>query len=114
MGKSLPDLCTPKAKLPALSYWFLAKVSPIFKNTERIKKSVQLTQRYSSTPEKQNSISAKKDLLVPNTTSFIAYWKTVYENARGIRYVVACSIKLLELEAGTTLNKPATVNVINF
>ena len=41
-GKSLPDLCTPKAKLPPCSYWFLAKVSPIFENTERIKKIVQL------------------------------------------------------------------------
>ena len=34
--------------------------------------------------------------------------------ARGIRYVVACSTKLLELQAGATLNEPATVNVINF
>ena len=71
-------------------------------------------QKSSSTPEKRNSISAKKDLFVRNTTLFIAYWKTVYENARGIRYVVACSIKLLKSQAGAPLNEPATVNVINF
>ena len=42
-GKSLLDLCAPKAKLPTSTYWFLAKVSPISENTERIKKAVQLT-----------------------------------------------------------------------
>ena len=42
MGKSLPEFCAPKAKLPPFSYWFLAKVSPIFENTERMKKIVQL------------------------------------------------------------------------
>ena len=50
----------------------------------------------SSTSGKRNGISAKKDLLVRNTTSFIAYWKTVYENARGIRYVVACLLNFLK------------------
>ena len=42
MGKSLPDFCAPKAKLPPFSYWFLAKVSPIFENTVRMKKIVEL------------------------------------------------------------------------
>ena len=46
MGKSLPELCAPKAKFPTLNYWFPAKVSSIFENTEeRMKKSVQLTLR---------------------------------------------------------------------
>ena len=40
MRKSLPDLCAPEVKLPTLSYWFLEKVSLIFENTERMKKSV--------------------------------------------------------------------------
>ena len=38
----------------------------------------------------------KKDLIVRNTTSFIAYWKTVYENARGIRYMVACLLNFFK------------------
>ena len=46
--------------------------------------------------KKRNSISAKKDLLVRKTTSFIAYWKTVYENATGTQYVVACVLKFLK------------------
>ena len=95
MGKSLPDLCAPKAKLPTLSYWFLAKVSPIFENTEKMKKSVQLTLRQFNSRNAEQ-YPAKKDLLVRNTTSFIAYWKTVYENAWGMRYVVACLIKILK------------------
>ena len=45
MEKSLRDSCAPKAKLPTLNFWFLAKVSSIFGNTERMKKSVQLTLR---------------------------------------------------------------------
>ena len=45
MGKSLPGLCAPKAKLSTLKYWFLVRVSPIFEKTERMKKSVQLTHK---------------------------------------------------------------------
>ena len=45
---------------------------------------------------KRNSISAKKDFFVRNTTLFISHWKTVYENVRGIRYVVACVLKFLK------------------
>ena len=95
--KSLPHSCAPKAKLPALNYWFRAKVSSIFENTERMKRSVQLTLRYStSTPGKRNSISAKKDLLVRNSTSLIAYRKTLCEYARGIRYVFACLLNFFK------------------
>ena len=50
----------------------------------------------SSTPGKPNSISVKKNIFVRTTTSLIAYWKTVYENARGMRYVVACLLKKLK------------------
>ena len=45
---------------------------------------------------------AKKDLLVCNTTSFIAYGKTVYKDASGIRYVVACLLKFLKLRLPTS------------
>ena len=50
-------------------------------------------------------------------TSFnrqIAYWQTVNENARGIQYAVAFSMKLLKFQAEATLNEPAIVKVINF
>ena len=87
LENSLPNLCAPKAKLPTLNYWFQAKVSFIFENPERMKKSVQLN---TSTPGKRKSIlSAKKDFLFRNSTSFIAYWETVCEYARRVRYVVA-------------------------
>ena len=57
-------------------------------NTERMKKSVQLNLRDFNSRKAEQS---KKDLLLPNSTSFIAYWKTVlvYKYARGIRYAVA-------------------------
>ena len=45
MGKYLPDVCPPKAKLPTLDYWFLVRVYIIFENTERMKKSVQVTHK---------------------------------------------------------------------
>ena len=65
-----------------------------------MKKSVQLTQTGSSTPEKRNisysSNSILLDVFQPSRTSsfetlqhFIAYWKIVYINAREIRYAVA-------------------------
>ena len=38
-------------------------------------------------------------LFVRTTTSIIAYWKTVYENAREIRYVVTCLLKFLKVRA---------------
>ena len=45
------------------------------------------------------SISAKKHLLVRNTILIIAYWKTVCEYARGIRYVVASFNQIFKVRA---------------
>ena len=45
-GKSPSLIYEPqKAKLQSFNYWFLVRVSSIFENTERMKKSVQLTLR---------------------------------------------------------------------
>ena len=66
----------PKSESSNFGHWFLVRVSPIFENTERMKKLVQSTLT-GSTPGKGDSISAKKDLLLHNTTFLIAHWKTV-------------------------------------
>ena len=39
--------------------------------------------------ESETGFQPKKDLLLRNSTLFIAYWKKVCEYARGIRYVAA-------------------------
>ena len=76
--KSLPDLCAPKSEN--------SNFQLLVPNTEGMKTSVQLTLRYFNSRKAEQS---KKDLLLRNSTSFIAYWKTVCEYARGIRYMVA-------------------------
>ena len=87
----------PKSKNSNFELVVPSKGIPYFKKYGTDKKLSAIDSPDSSTPGKRNnSISAKKDLFVRTTTSFIAYWKTVYENAREIRYVVACLLKYLK------------------
>ena len=68
--KSLPGVCAPKAKLPTLNYWFQAKVSSIFENTEQMKKSVQLTLIYFNSRKAEQYFSQEGS---PRTQHYINF-----------------------------------------
>ena len=65
----------------------LAGVSPVFENSERIKKSMQLTQKVVQLQQSGKVLNCQTIFEILHHMN--AYWKTVYENARGIRYAIA-------------------------
>ena len=46
--------------------------------------------------QESGTVFQLRRIFVRTTTSFIAYWKTVFENARETRYVVACLLKFFK------------------
>ena len=88
-GKTPPWLMRPKSETSNFELMVPSKRYLLFSKIRNGWKSQCNWLLDSSTPGKRNSILAKKDLLLPNATSFIANWKTECEYARGIRYVVA-------------------------
>ena len=72
-----------KSETPDFKLLVSSKGISYFRKYGTDEKASAIDSKDSSTPEKPNSISAKKDLLVRNTTSFIAHWKTVYTKMLG-------------------------------